>query len=113
MAPLRAGVLGEEMSSEEAEGGERVRTLGAESSSHGKMEQRRSQEETEEPWGGRGETRGGHVLEPRGKVGFRRTGWFTRSESCWELDEMGLDGVHGMLRPRDHSHLAESDARWR
>lgn len=48
MAPLRAGILGEEMSSEEAEEGERVRMLGAESSSHGKMEQRRSQEETEE-----------------------------------------------------------------
>lgn len=74
MAPLRAGILGEEMSSEEAEEGERVRMLGAESSSHGKMEQRRSQEETEELWGGRGETRGGRVLEPRGKAGFRRTG---------------------------------------
>lgn len=43
----------------------------------------------------RGETRGGCVLEPRGKAGFRRTGWSTSSESCWELDEMGLDGVHG------------------
>lgn len=110
MVALRVGVLGEEMSSEE---GESVIMLGVGGSAHEKMEQRRNQEETEGLWEGRGETRGGCVLEPREKAGFRRTAWSTSPESCWELDEIGLDGVHGVWRPRDHSYLAGADARWR